>query len=260
MIPAGESTIIRVMIVDDEPLAREGLRMLLDGDAEIEVVGEAKSGAEAVEMICAVHPDLVFLDIQMPAMNGFEVLAALPEGELPAVVFVTAFDRYALRAFEVHAIDYLLKPYDDERFYDALRKAKNQLRMARVSALGEKLLSLLDGYEPPVRRVSRLAIKSAGRVVFLDLDDIDWIEAADYYVQLHVGQTCYLHRQTMTSLEKQLDPDMFLRIHRSAIVNRERIRELRHRYQGRRDLVVVLASGVELKVARGHRDKIQSLF
>lgn len=258
MIPAGESTVIRALIVDDEPLAREGLRMLLEGDAEIEVVGEAKSGAEAVEMIGVVRPDLVFLDIQMPAMNGFEVLAALPEGELPAVVFVTAFDRYALRAFEVHAIDYLLKPYDDERFYDALRKAKSQLRMARVSALGEKLLSLLDSYEPAVRRVSRLAIKSAGRVVFLDVDDIDWIEAADYYVQLHVGPKSYLHRQTMASLEKQLDPDLFLRIHRSAIVHRERIRELRH--QGRRDLVVVLASGVELKVARGHRDKIQSLF
>ncbi|MCG8417530.1 MAG: LytTR family DNA-binding domain-containing protein [Proteobacteria bacterium] len=249
---------IRTIIVDDEPLAREGIRLLLSADREIDLVGECGSGPDAVDSIRRLKPDLAFLDIQMPGMNGFDVLTELAPGKLPAVVFVTAYDQYALRAFEVHALDYLLKPYDDDRFFEALKKAKQQLRMAEVSALSERLLDLLDNYEPPKKRVSRLAIKSSGRVVFLNVDDIDWIEAADYYVQLHVGDKTYLHRQSMTSLEKQLDPEAFLRIHRSAIVHRDRIRELRH--QGRRELVVVLDSGVELKVARSQRDKIQGLL
>ncbi|MEM9488623.1 MAG: LytTR family DNA-binding domain-containing protein [Myxococcota bacterium] len=248
---------IRTIIVDDEPLAREGIRLLLNGDPEIELVGEAGNGVEAVEVIRKLRPDLAFLDIQMPTMNGFDVLAHLERSELPAVVFVTAYDHYALRAFEVHALDYLLKPYDDDRFFEALKKAKHQLRMVEVSALSERLLDLLASYEPPKKQVSRLAIKSSGRVVFLNVDDIDWIEAADYYVQLHVGDKTYLHRQSMTSLEKQLDPEHFLRIHRSAIVHRDRIRELRH--QGRRDLIAVLDNGVELRVARSHRDKVQAL-
>lgn len=249
---------ITTIIVDDEPLAREGMRLLLDCDPEIRVVAECKNGGEAIEAIRAHRPDLAFLDIQMPVMTGFEVLAALSPEELPATVFVTAYDQYALRAFEVHALDYLLKPYDDERFFDALRTAKNQLRLAAVSALSERLLALLKTYEPPRKQVSRLAIKSSGRVVFLEVDEIDWIEAADYYVELHVGKDVHLHRQTMSSLEKQLDPATFVRIHRSAIVNKARIRELRH--QGRRDLVVVLSCGVELKVARSHRDKLQELL
>ena len=250
--------IIRTIIVDDEPLAREGIRLLLATDPEIDVVGEAGNGLDAVAAIRQFEPDLAFLDIQMPGMNGFDVLASLGRDELPAVVFVTAYDRYALRAFEVHALDYLLKPYDDDRFFMALEKAKQQLRLAEVSALSERLRGLLETYEAPPKRVSRLAIKSSGRVVFLDVDDIDWIEAADYYVQLHVGDKSYLHRQSMTSLEKQLDPESFLRIHRSAIVHRDRIRELRH--QGRRELVVVLDGGIELKVARSHRDKVQALL
>ena len=249
---------IRTIIVDDEPLAREGIRLLLSSDPEIDIVGEAGNGIDAVEAIRQLEPDLAFLDIQMPGMSGFDVLSQLPPDALPSVVFVTAYDQYALRAFEVHALDYLLKPYDDDRFFDALKKAKQQLRMAEVSALSERLLGLLENYEPPKKRINRLAIKSSGRVVFLDVDDIDWIEAADYYVQLHVGDKTYLHRQSMTSLEKQLDPESFLRIHRSAIVHRDRIRELRH--QGRRELVVVLADGVELKVARSHRDKVQALL
>lgn len=263
---------IRVAIVDDEPLAREGVRLLLESDPEIDIVAEAGNGAEALQMIQSVKPMLVFLDIQMPEMNGFEVLSALPSSELPAVIFVTAFDRYAIRAFEVHALDYLLKPFDDDRFYDALQRAKHQLRLSRVSDLSQRLISLLASYEAKgqeqqgaastaaqqaERYISRISIKDFGRVVFLSVEEIDWIEAADYYVQIHAGGKSYLHRESMNSLEGKLDPSRFMRIHRSAIVNRDRVRELRS--QGRREMVVVLSGGAELKVARSHRDKLHSL-
>ncbi|WP_437994926.1 LytTR family DNA-binding domain-containing protein [Sorangium sp. So ce185] len=265
---------IRAVIVDDEPLAREGIRMLLEDDPEVAVAAESGDGPSALETIRRLRPDLVFLDVQMPEMNGFEVMASLPPGELPAVIFVTAFDRYALRAFEVHALDYLLKPFDDDRFHDALRRAKSHLRLSRMSDLSQRLLSLLQSYgdpgaaaaargragpgsEPPAPGADhprRLAIKDGCRVVFLSVEEIDWIEAADYYVQIHAGGKSYLHRETMNSVEGKLDPARFVRIHRSAIVNRDRIRELRT--QGRRDTVVVLAGGAELKVARSHREKL----
>ncbi|WP_433937630.1 LytR/AlgR family response regulator transcription factor [Sorangium cellulosum] len=268
---------IRAVIVDDEPLAREGIRMLLAGDPEVAIAAESGDGPGALELIRRLRPDLVFLDVQMPEMNGFEVMASLPPGELPAVIFVTAFDRYALRAFEVHALDYLLKPFDDDRFYDALRRAKAHLRLSRMSDLSQRLLSLLQSYgdpaaaaaararegaaggsEPPAAgHPRRLAIKDGCRVVFLSVDEIDWIEAADYYVQIHAGGKSYLHRETMNSVEGKLDPARFVRIHRSAIVNRDRIKELRT--QGRRETVVVLAGGAELKVARSHREKLSAL-
>jgi two-component system, LytTR family, response regulator len=270
---------IRTLVVDDEPLAREGIRLLLQGDPEIAVVGECGSGPEAIAAIARLRPDLLFLDVQMPEMNGFEVMAALHQEQVPAVIFVTAYDRYALRAFDVHALDYLLKPYDDERFYDALRRAKQHLCLSRVSDLSQRLISLLESYgaygdmavvgdvlgrpRPPASAsrgepyLARLAIRDVGRVVFLGMDEIDWIEAADYYVQIHAGSKSYLHRESMNSLEDRLDPARFLRIHRSAIVNRERIKELRS--QGRRDLTVVLTGGTELKVARSQREKIQAL-
>ncbi|AGP37726.1 LytR/AlgR family response regulator transcription factor [Sorangium cellulosum] len=268
---------IRAVIVDDEPLAREGIRMLLADDPEVAVAAESGDGPSALETIRRLRPDLVFLDVQMPEMNGFEVMASLPPGELPAVIFVTAFDRYALRAFEVHALDYLLKPFDDDRFHDALRRAKSHLRLSRMSDLSQRLLSLLQSYgdpgaaaaargragsgsEPPAAGAEhprRLAIKDGCRVVFLSVEEIDWIEAADYYVQIHAGGKSYLHRETMNSVEGKLDPARFVRIHRSAIVNRDRIKELRT--QGRRDTVVVLAGGAELKVARSHREKLSVL-
>jgi two-component system LytT family response regulator len=232
----------------------------------------------------------VLLDVQMPELNGFEVLAKLAPSEIPAVIFVTAYDKYALRAFDIHAVDYLLKPFRDERFHDALRRVKAQLRLARASDLGQRLLSVLSTYGdresalqglvgspttpvplPPTRAgapegqpgaaaakyLTRLAIKDVGRVVFLEVDEINWIEAADYYVQIHTGDQSYLHRETMQSLEARLDPERFMRIHRSAIVNHCRIKELRS--EGRRDLVAVLANGTELKVARSHREKFQQL-
>ncbi|WP_437496763.1 LytR/AlgR family response regulator transcription factor [Sorangium sp. So ce1099] len=272
---------IRAVIVDDEPLARDGIRLLLAGDPEVAVAAESGDGPDALEVIRRLRPDLVFLDVQMPEMNGFEVMASLPPDELPAVIFVTAFDRYALRAFEVHALDYLLKPFDDDRFYDALRRAKAHIRLSRMSDLSQRLLSLLQSYgdpaaaaaggspppprggtgsEPPAADAGylrRLAIKDGCRVVFLGVDEIDWIEAADYYVQVHAGGKSYLHRETMNSVEGKLDPARFVRIHRSAIVNRDRIKELRT--QGRRDTVVVLAGGAELKVARSHREKLSAL-
>ena len=261
---------VRVLVVDDEPLAREGLRLLLAADPEVEVAGEAGGGEEALRAIRALRPDLVLLDVQMPGFDGFEVLARLPPEELPAVVFCTAYERYALRAFDAHALDYLLKPFTDERFHEALRRAKAQLRLARVSELSERLRSVLaavgagatgDGtpVAPPAvgppSYLERLAIKDVGRVVFLDVEEVDYIEAADYYVQIHAGGKSYLHRESMLSLEARLDPARFMRIHRKAIVNQGRIRELRS--EGRRDLVVVLANGAELPVARSHRDKLQ---
>ena len=266
---------IRALIVDDEPLAREGIALLLADDPQIEVIGECGNGVDAVRAIREHRPDLVFLDIQMPEMGGFEVIEALGPAAMPAVVFVTAYDQYAVRAFDVHALDYLLKPFDDERFFQTLGRIKEHIQLTQVSSLSERLMALLASYQqtaqgqsgksggpnpptPPTRRRHRLAVKSTGRVVFVDVADIDWIEAADYYVQLHVGERTYLHRQTMASLEKELDPEIFLRIHRSAIVHRQRIREIRH--HSKRDLVVVLDGGVELKVARSHRDKLQKLL
>lgn len=261
---------IRTLIVDDEPLAREGIRLLLQGDPEVEVVGESGSGRDAVRQISALRPDLVFLDVQMPEMNGFSVLAALAPTPLPAVIFVTAFDRYALQAFEVHALDYLLKPFDDDRFGDALRRAKMHLQLSRALDLREQLMSLLADVEPratgPVGApaapaahepvASRLAIRDGSRVVFLCTDEIDWIEAADYYVQIHAGGKSYLHRETMQSLERRLDGEQFVRIHRSAIINRRRIRELS---SSRRETIVVLEGGATLKVARSQRDKLAAL-
>ncbi len=265
---------IRTLVVDDEPLAREGLRLLLAADPEVSVVGEAGNGPEAVRLIREQRPDLVLLDVQMPELNGFEVLAHLGPGEVPAVIFVTAYDRYALRAFDIHALDYLLKPFRDDRFHDAVGRAKAQIRLARMSDLSQRLMSVLSTYgerdvtpaqasapaptaTAPEPWVRRLAIRDTGRVVFLDVDEIEYIEAADYYVQIHAGGKAYLHRETMQSLEARLDPERFMRIHRSAIVNSRRIRELRS--EGRRDLVVVLTGGAELRVARSHREKFQHL-
>lgn len=256
---------IRTFIVDDEPLAREGIRLLLQGDPEIEVVGEAGAGREAVLQIQQLHPDLVFLDVQMPEMTGFQVLSALDPSMVPAVIFVTAYDRYALQAFEVHALDYLLKPFDDERFADAVRRAKSHLQLARAWDLRQQLLSLLADVsqpqqpqpEKPPEQPERLAIKDGARVVFLRFDEIDWIEAADYYVQIHAGGKSYLHRETMMSLERRLDAGLFVRIHRSAIVNRRRIRELRNGRQ--REAVVVLEGGQAIKVSRSQQAKLAAL-
>jgi two-component system, LytTR family, response regulator len=274
---------VRTLIVDDSPAAREGVRQLLGQDTEVEVVGEASSGAEALAFIRRDHPDLVLLDAQMPGMSGLEVAARLTREGMPALVFTAHCERETLDALRGNGLDYLLKPFAEDRFFDAVRRAKVRIRLARTLDLSDRVLAayrqVSGGAEleplpaPPsfpfqdgaVARgsgdgggyVSRIAIRDIGRVVFVNVDEIDWIEAADYYVQIHVGPKAYLHRKTMQRLEGELDPNRFLRIHRSAIVNQTRIRELRH--QGRRDMVVVLSDGAELRVARSHREKLSRL-
>ena len=255
---------VRVLVVDDEPLARQNLRVLLEADPEVELVGEARSGAEAVRLIAERAPDLVFLDIQMPELNGFDVIARVGAARMPVIVFVTAFDQFALKAFEVHALDYLLKPFDDARFEKALRQAKLQVEQRNVKELGERLVRLLAEREgrPPAaaapQYLTRLLIKSAGRVFFLKADEIDWIGAEDYYVKLHVGRKCHLLRETMNELAAKLDPQQFLRIHRSSIVNVERIKELHQLFNG--DYGVVLHDGTELKLSRSRREHLQKML
>jgi two-component system, LytTR family, response regulator len=256
---------ITTLIVDDEPLARRNLRLLLKDDDEIEIVGEAASGREALAMIRNHSPDLVFLDIQMPELDGFGVLDNIEAERLPAIVFVTAFDQYALKAFEFHALDYLLKPFDDARFAKALRQAKLQVGQRELKDLSERLVALLAGREgnatAPVRQpqyLSRLLIKSAGRVFFLKTDEIDYVQAEDYYVRLHVGRKGHLLRETMAELESKLDPAKFLRIHRSTIVNIEKIRELQQHFNG--EYIVLLHDGSEHKLSRSRREELQTLL
>jgi two-component system, LytTR family, response regulator len=256
---------IRTLIVDDEPLARQNLRLLLKDDTEIEIIAECGSGHEAVQAIKAQSPDLVFLDIQMPEMNGFDVLAEIGDGPFPAIVFVTAFDQYALKAFEVHALDYLLKPFDDARFEKALRQAKLQVEQREINKLSRKLFALLEDRDThqeresePTKFLTRLMIKSASRVIFLKVDEVDWIGADDYYVKLHTGRKTHLLRETMNDLEIKLDPEKFLRIHRSTIVNIDRIKELHPHFNG--DYMVILHDGTELKLSRSRREQIQMIL
>ena len=245
---------IRTLIVDDEPLGRERIRTLLAGDPEIEVIGECSDGRQAITAIEQRNPDLVFLDVQMPEVDGFCVLDAICGGRMPAIVFVTAYDRYAVRAFEVHALDYLLKSFDRERFAAALQRAKEAIRRSREGALSERLAGLIEDLEAKKDRLTRLVIKSAGRIVFLRVEEIDWIEAADNYVRVHAGKEAHLIRETLQSMEKRLDPTRFLRIHRSSLVNLERIRELRPVFHG--DYLVRLTDGTELTLSRNYRGKL----
>ena len=245
---------IRTLIVDDEPLGRERIRTLLAGDPEIEVIGECPDGRQAITAIEQRSPDLVFLDVQMPEVDGFCVLDAICGGRMPAIVFVTAYDRYAVRAFEVHALDYLLKSFDKERFAAALQRAKEAIRRSREGALNDRLAGLIEDLEAKKDRLTRLVIKSAGRIVFLRVEEIDWIEAADNYVRVHAGKEAHLIRETLQSIETRLDPTSFLRIHRSSLVNLERIRELRPVFHG--DYLVRLTDGTELTLSRNYRDKL----
>jgi two-component system LytT family response regulator len=263
---------IRTLIVDDEPLARRRLRNLLRGADEFEVVGECANGREAVSAIRERTPDLVFLDVQMPDLDGFGVLAALGPTRLPVVVFVTAYDQYALRAFEFHALDYLLKPFDDERFEKTLGWARSQLREKQLHRLSERMVALLDDYrggqeagrgaeaqpagQPQL--LTRLVVKSAGHVCFVRVEEIDWIEAEGYYARLHVGGKSHLLRETMAKLEAQLDPRRFLRIHRSTIVNLDRVRELRPQSHG--EYAVILHDGTPLRLSRSYRDRLPALL
>jgi len=253
---------IRTLIVDDEPLARDRLRSLLERDPEIEIIGDCSNGRQAVETISKEAPDLVFLDIQMPELDGFGVLAELQAkvgrgSPQPAVVFVTAYDRFALKAFEVHALDYLLKPFDRERFNKALARAKEQISKHQAQDLSAKLSNLLADLRPESKGADRLAVKTSGRVIFVKLDDIDWIEAADNYVNIHVGQTSHLLRETMASIEQRLPPSNFIRISRSSIVNIDRVKELQPLFHG--EYAVILRTGARLTLTRGYRESLARL-
>jgi two-component system, LytTR family, response regulator len=244
---------IRTLIVDDEPLARQRLRRLLEADPEVSIIGECSDGEQALADLRERRPDLLFLDVQMPALDGFGVLQSLEGDELPIVIFVTAHDRYALKAFEVHALDYLLKPFDKSRFAAALGRAKAQFKQGNAAELNDRLQELLQ--KVPVRRPERLMVKAEGRISFVRIEDIDWVEAAGNYLRLHVGKEEHLVRESLTALEKKLDPGRFVRIHRSTIVNLERIRELQPAFHG--DYVIILRDGTELALSRSCRDKLE---
>lgn len=248
----------RVLLVDDEPAARSRLRQMLREEPDFEIVGESASGRQALTSIRELRPDLVFLDIQMPGLNGLEVCRALEPDELPRIVFVTAYDRYALQAFEVHAIDYLLKPFDQDRFRKTLAHAREQLRPASSTAASERILAALKDLQVAPPRTERFAFKSDGRVVFVRLDEIDYLEADGNYVKLLAGGTTHLLRETLAALEHQLAPNRFLRISRSVIVNLDRVKEVQPLFYG--DHVVILRNGTQLTLTRSHRDKLDSLL
>ena len=245
---------IRTLIADDEPLARERVRMLLDSEAEFEIVSECSNGTEALHAIQKLSPDLVFLDVQMPELTGFDVLDRLDPTRMPTVIFVTAYDQYALKAFEVCALDYLLKPFDRERFTKTLARAKVELERRKTGLASEQLLKFIAELQRHKKHADKFIIRAGGRVFFLRTDEIDWIEAAGNYVRLHAGKDEYLYRETMTKLESQLDPERFARIHRSTIVNIERIKELQPWFHG--DYMVMLRDNRKLVLSRGYRPRL----
>ena len=257
---------IRTIIVDDEPAARRGVRLLLERDREVEIVGEAAGGVEAAELIRRAKPDLAFLDVQMPGGDGFEALSQIDPATAPAVVFVTAYDEHALRAFDVHAVDYLLKPYDDLRFAAALQRAKTEVRRHQTDSVNSRLTQLLDylrqsGDDRAAKESAvgdRILLKSSGEIFFLKAEEIDWIEAEGDYMKFHVAGRAHLMRETMARLEARLDPKRFIRIHRSTIVNLDRLRKLSPSFAG--DYAVILHDGTKLKLSRGYHERIATLM
>ena len=250
-----DATRIRALVVDDEPLAREMIREMLESDSEVEVVGECANGREAVEVIRSSSPDIVFLDIQMPELGGFEVLESLEPNTTPYVIFVTAYDQYAVRAFEVHALDYLLKPFDRERFEVAWQRAKAQIKLDRTSRRDQDIIALLEELKAGPRYLERLVIKNGGRVFFLHVQDVYCIEAEGNYVRVYDNQKGYLLRETISSLEGQLDPKQFLRIHRSAIVKIDRIKEMQPWFHG--EYRIIMENGKQLALSRNYRANLQ---
>ncbi len=263
----------RVLIVDDEPLAREGVRVLLAADSSLELIGECASGLEAVAAIQEHAPDLVFLDVQMPAPDGFGVVAAIGAERMPVVIFVTAYDQYALRAFEINALDYLLKPFDEERFHAALARAKARLHERRAADLSGQLQSLLATVQPKPNYLEHLVVKQTeharqtghtgqtgqpGRIFFLNVADIIWIEAADNYARVCTAQGEHLIRDTLSHLEQRLNPQHFLRIRHSAIINVRCIKELHPQFNG--EYTIVLKNGTELSSSRRYRKNLAALL
>lgn len=243
---------IRALIVDDEPLARERIRVLLRDEADVEIAAECANGAEAVAEIERQNPDLLFLDVQMPEMDGFEVLQNLPAEKLPVVIFTTAFDRHAVRAFDAHALDYLLKPFKPARFKEAVQRARDHIANHQAGTTARGLLEMLAERPVSVNQLARLAIKTDEKVLFIAISDIDSIESAGNYIVVHVGKDEHILRDTLTNLEAKLSPKKFLRISRAAIVNLERVKELQPMFRG--ESVVILKNGRAIPTTRSARE------
>jgi two-component system, LytTR family, response regulator len=246
---------LTVLLVDDEPVIRRGLRRLLDQEAGVSVVGEARNGREALELVDALDPDLLFLDVRMPEVDGLEVARTLGAGGRPGIVFVTAYDRYAVAAFEHHAIDYLLKPFDDVRVRTALTRARDRLARPGAAALGARMRSLLEQLSGPEQR---FVVRVGRKVRLIDPDEVDWIEAADNYVRLHAGEGRHVVRETLRDLERRLGGGRFVRIHRSAMVNVSRVKELVAQPGG--DYTVLLTTGDRLRLSRRYRERFEALI
>jgi two-component system, LytTR family, response regulator len=249
---------IRTIIADDENLARKKLRLLLSSESGVNVVAECSDGCQTVAAVLAHRPDLLLLDIQMPDLDGFEVIEQLSPGELPVVIFTTAYDQYAIRAFEAHALDYLLKPFNQDRLERALERVKVELLKTHEQSVQARILDLLGRAKRETPQLDRLVIRTAGRVIFLELDEVDWIEAAANYVKLHVGKESFLLREGIGHFSAKLDPERFVRIHRSSIVNVRRIRELQPCDSG--EYIAVLRDGRELSCSRGCRPQLLKLI
>lgn len=258
---------ISTLIVDDEELARRRLKKLVAQEPDLELVGECAGGAEAVAVLRRETPQLVFLDIQMKEVNGFDVVERLAEGPPPAIVFVTAYDRYAVDAFDANAIDYLLKPFSDDRFKRAVERARRRIRENKIQDYSDRLLLLLQSYkqtgdapppDAPPSYTRRLVLKISGRLFFVETEEIDWIEAEGVYVRLHLGPKSHLLRESLSNLEQRLDPRRFMRIHRSTIINTERIKEIMPHFHG--GAIAVLHDGTRLKISRSYRDRIGTVF
>jgi two-component system LytT family response regulator len=245
---------LRTLVVDDENLARKRILRLLLDEPDIEVVGECANGREALSIINRESPDLMFLDVQMPEMDGFAVLREMGPRRVPAVIFVTAYDTYALQAFEYNALDYLLKPFDENRFREAVERVRERLASRQDPVLSERLAALIETYSPSRPNRGRIAIKTGGKVMFVNMADIDWIEAADNYACVHCAGTTHVLRETMNSLESKLDRGLFVRIHRSIIVNIDRISEMQPWFRG--DYLVILKDGTKLKLSRTYRESL----
>ncbi|NOT06864.1 MAG: response regulator transcription factor [Gemmatimonadales bacterium] len=249
---------LSVLIVGDEPLARERLRTLLADEAEVTVLGECSSGRAAVRAITERKPSLVFLDVQMPGLDGFGVIEQIGVHRVPAIVFVTAYDQYALKAFDVHALDYLLKPFDRERFQATLARAREAVRLREGGGADQRVAALLETLTGKRKFAERLLVKTGGKERLIPVDEVDWFEAAGNYVRIHIKGERLLLRETMANLETRLDPDGFARIHRSTIVNLKRVKELEPWFHG--DYVVRLHDGQKLTLSRSHRPKLLSML
>ncbi|HEY9401470.1 MAG TPA: LytTR family DNA-binding domain-containing protein [Pyrinomonadaceae bacterium] len=249
---------IRTLIIDDVQLARERLRRCLGEESGVEIVGECDNGERAVAAIRDLQPDLVFLDVQMPALDGFGVLDALGRERLPSVIFVTAYNEYAIRAFEVNALDYLLKPVDCERLHKAVARVQTQGARTQAEDFDQRFRALIEDIKTPPRYLKRLTIRQTGRTILLPTDEIEWVETYGNYLKVHAGREAHLIRGTMQQLEQRLDPEKFVRVHRSAIVNIEKVKEIHPRSNGDQDLV--LQNGRELMLSRNYRDKFLSLL